>query len=93
MLDPRFDPKFQEPIKTEKVLLIEDPKFNQSISRKINSENLMHIREVQNNSKVIATFVDNVTSYTRNTYPYNTLPIMISNEDHPIGKVVIKRNY
>jgi hypothetical protein len=34
-----------------------------------------------------------VTSYTRNTYPYNTLPIMISNEDHPIGKVVIKRNY
>ena len=93
MLDPRFDPKFQEPIKTEKVLLVEDPKFNQSISRKINSENLMQIREVQNKSKEIATFVDNVTSYTRNTYPYNTLPIMISNEDHPIGKVVIKRNY
>jgi hypothetical protein len=93
LIDPHFDPKFKEQIRTEKVLFISDAKFLQSISRRINSDNLREIRETQNQSKEIATFIDNVTSHTSGNYPYNTLPIMILLENHPTGKIVIKSNY
>lgn len=93
LIDPHFDSKFKDEIKTEKVLLVEDPIFLQSISRRLDSDNLREIRQLNNESKEIATFMDNVTSHTNQNYPYNTLPIMISNENHPTGKVVIKRNY
>lgn len=93
LIDPHFDPKFKDEIKTEKVLLVEDPIFLQSISRRLDSDNLREIRQINNDSKEIVMFIDNVTSRTTEIYPYNTLPIMISNENHPTGKVVIKRNY
>ena len=93
LIDPHFDPKFKKQIQTDKVLLVEDPKFLQSISRRLDSDNLREIRQLNNESKEIATFIDNVTSHTTQNYPYNTLPIMIWNENHPTGKVSIKRNY
>jgi hypothetical protein len=93
LIDPHFDPKFKDEIMTENILLVEDPIFLQSISRRLDSDNLREIRQINNDSKEIVTFIDNVTSRTTETYPYNTLPIMISNENHPTGKVVIKRNY
>lgn len=93
LIDPHFDPKFKKQIQTENVLLIEDPNFLQSISRRLNSDNLREIRLLNNESKEIETFIDNVTSHTNQNYPYNTLPIMIWNENHPTGKVSIKRNY
>jgi hypothetical protein len=92
-IDPKFDPKFNEEIKTDKVLFVGDPIFVQSLSRRINSDNLRQIRELYNESKEIASFTDNVTSHTSGNYPYNTLPIMIRYEDHPTGKVLIKSNY
>lgn len=93
LIDPHFDPKFKKQIKTDKVLLIEDPNFLQTISRRLDSDNLREIRQLNNESKEIDTFIDNVTSHTNENYPYNMLPIMIWNENHPIGKVTIKRNY
>src|SRR5438093_1750321 len=93
IIDPKFDPKFNEQIKTDKVLFVGDPIFVHSLSRRINSDNLRQIRELYNESKEIASFTDNVTSHTSGNYPYNTLPIMIRFEDHPTGKVLIKSNY
>lgn len=93
LIDPHFDPKFKKQIQTDKVLLIVDPNFLESISRRLNSDNLREMRTLNNESKEVSTFIDNVTSHTNQNYPYNTLPIMIWNENHPIGKVSIKRNY
>lgn len=92
-IDPHIDPRFKDKILTDKVLIVADPIFVDSISRKINSDNLQKIRNLYNETLVIGTFTDNVTSQTKGYYPYNTLPIMIWNELHPIGKVVLKSNY
>jgi Dolichyl-phosphate-mannose-protein mannosyltransferase len=92
-IDPHLDPKFKDKILTDKVLIVADPIFVDSISRKINSDNLRQIRNLYNETTVIGSFTDNVTSQTKAYYPYNTLPIMIWNENHPTGKVVLKSNY
>ena len=93
IIDPHLDPKFNTKVSTEKVLFVGDPKFVDSLSRKINSDNLRQIRQLYNESKVVAVFTDNVTNHTTANYPYNTLPIMIWNENHPTGKIYIKSNY
>jgi hypothetical protein len=93
LIDPHLDSKFKEPVQTNKVLFVDDPIFLKSISRKINSDNLIKIREMHNSSVQIASFMDNVTKRTTDSYPYNALPIMISNEGHPTGKVEIRKNY
>ena len=92
-IDPHLDPKFKKEIPTENVLIIADPIFLESLSRKLNSDNLRQIRQLSNESKEIASFTDNVTSLTAPYYPLNTLPIMIWNENHPTGNVSIKINY
>jgi hypothetical protein len=92
-IDPKFDPDFKQKIKTDKVLFVGDPLLVDSLSRRVNSENIRQIRELYNESKEIASFTDNVTSHASGNYPYNTLPIMIWNEAHPTGKVLIKSNY
>jgi hypothetical protein len=92
-IDPHLDPKFKDKILTDKVLIVADPIFVESLSRKINSDNLRQIRNLNNESTAIGSFTDNVTSHTKAYYPYNTLPIMIWNENHPTGKVVLKSNY
>jgi hypothetical protein len=92
-IDPHLDPKFKAKILTDNVLIVGDPIFVDSLSRRINSDTLRQIRELYNESTAIASFPDNVTSHTKMYYPYNTLPIMIWNENHPTGKVIIKSNY
>jgi hypothetical protein len=88
-----LDPKFNEKILTEKVLIVGDPIFVNSLSRKIDSDNLRQIKVLYNESSVLASLNDNVTSQTKAYYPYDTLPIMIWNEGHPTGKVTLKSNY
>ena len=92
-IDPHLDSKFKDKILTEKVLIVGDPIFVNSLSRRIDSDNLRQIRSLYNESSVLATFNDNVTSQTKAYYPYNTLPIMIWNENHPTGNVTLKSNY
>ena len=92
-IDPHLDSKFKDKILTEKVLFVGDPIFINSLSRRIDSDNLRQIRSLYNESSVLATFNDNVTSQTKGYYPYNTLPIMIWNENHPTGNVTLKSNY
>ena len=92
-IDPHLDPKFKQEIKTEKVMYIDDQIFLKSLASKLNSENLREIRNLHHDTKDFAIFYDNVTSHASANYPYNTLPIMIQNENHPAGTVVIKRNY
>jgi Dolichyl-phosphate-mannose-protein mannosyltransferase len=92
-IDPHLDPNFKDKILTNKVLILADPIFVDSLSRKINSDNLRQIRNLYNETAFIASFTDNVTSQTKAYYPYNTLPMMIWNENHPTGKVILKSNY
>jgi hypothetical protein len=92
-IDPHLDSKFKDKILTEKVLIVGDPIFVNSLSRRIDSDNLRQIRSLYNESSVLSTFNDNVTSQTKGYYPYNTLPIMIWNENHPTGNVTLKSNY
>ncbi len=90
-IDPHLDPKFKDKILTDKVLIVADPIFVDSLSRRINSDNLRQIRNLYNETTVIGSYTDNVTSQTKAYYPYNTLPIMIWNENHPTGKVVTEK--
>ena len=92
-IDPHLDPKFNTKVSTDKVLFVGDPIFVDSLSRKLNSDNLRQIRQLYNESMDVASFTDNVTSPTTANNLYNTLPIMIWNENHPMGKVYIKSNY
>jgi len=92
-IDPHLDPKFNDKILTDKVLFVGDPIFEDSLTRRIDSDNLRQIRALYNDSSVVTSFNDNVTSQTNVYYPYNTLPIMIWNENHPRGEVIIKSNY
>jgi hypothetical protein len=93
LIDPHLDPKFNTKVSTDKVLFVGDPIFVDSLSRRLNSDNLRQIRQLYNESMDIGSFTDNVTSPTTANYPYNTLPIMIWNENHPSGKIYIKSNY
>jgi hypothetical protein len=92
-IDPHLDPKFNTKVNTDRVLFVGDPVFVDSLSRRLDSDNLKQIRQLYNQSTVIGSFTDNVTSQTTANYPYNTLPIMIWNENHPTGKIYIKSNY
>jgi hypothetical protein len=93
LIDPHFDPNFKIPVTTKNVVFIDDEKFLDSISRKVKSDNLPIIKQLYNESSTKATFFDNVTSGDNDVYPNNILSIMILNENHPTGKVVIKRNF
>ena len=72
-IDPHLDPKFKDKILTDKVLIVADPIFVDSLSRKINSDNLRQIRNLYNESTVIGSFADNVTSQTNAYYPIHCL--------------------
>jgi hypothetical protein len=93
LIDPHLDRRFKEPVETNNVLFVDDPIFRKEISRKVNSENLDKIKDLYNKSMQVASFTDNVTSLTTNSYPYSSLPVMISGESHPTGKVAVRKNY
>jgi len=93
LIDPHFDPKFKLPVTTKNVIFIDDEKFLDDISSKVKSDNLLRIRQLHNESSVISTFFDNVTSLDNGIYPNDIFSIMILNENHPLGKIVIKRNF
>lgn len=93
VIDPHFDPNFKQPVGTNSVLFIDDQKFLDSLSRKEKSDNLAHLIDLHNKSHVVSTFMDNVTSNDNNKYPNNIFSIMILNENHPTGKIIIRRNY
>jgi len=93
LVDPHFDPNFKLPLTTKNVIFVEDNEFLDSISRKIHSNNLYEIKKLYNESAKTFTFFDNVTSADNGRYPYNIFSIMILNENHPTGQVVIKRNF
>jgi dolichyl-phosphate-mannose-protein mannosyltransferase len=93
LIDPHFDSNFKIPVTTKNVIFIDDEKFLDSISRKVKSDNLLRIKQLYNESSINFTFFDNVTSGDNGVYPNNIFSIMILNENHPTGKVVIKRNF
>jgi Dolichyl-phosphate-mannose-protein mannosyltransferase len=93
LIDPHFDPKFKLPVTTKDVIFIDDEKFLDSISKNVKSDNLLHIRQLHDESSVISTFFDNVTSNDNGIYPNNIFSIMILNENHPRGEITIKRNF
>jgi len=93
LIDPHFDPRFELPVTTKNVIFIDDEKFIDSISRKVPSDNLLTIRQIHGESITTATFFDNVTSNDNGIYPNNIFSIMINNENHPRGEIIIKRNF
>lgn len=93
VIDAHFDPLFRQPLKTGKVLFIDDEKFLDTLSRNIKGQNIQEIRLKHENSTLIGSFLDNVTRYDNGQYPYNIMSIMILNENHPVGKVSIRRAY
>jgi len=93
LIDPHFDPKFKLPVTTKNVIFIDDEKFLDSISKNVESDNLLRIRQLHGESNVSATFFDNVTSKNNGIYPNNIFSIMIANENHPRGEIIIKRNF
>ena len=44
IIDPFFGRNFKVPVKTDKVLFIDDPIFNQSLSDRIRGPNIKEIR-------------------------------------------------
>jgi hypothetical protein len=80
-------------VKKDKILFVDDAKFIDRLERNIRGENIREIRSIHNNSTVVGTFLDNVTSYNNGKYPYNIMSIMILNENHPVGEVILRRNY
>jgi Dolichyl-phosphate-mannose-protein mannosyltransferase len=93
LIDPHFDPNFKLPVTTNNVIFIDDEIFLDSISRNVRSDNLIDIRQLHDESSIISTFFDNVTSKDNGIYPNNIFSIMILNENHPTGEVVIRRNF
>jgi hypothetical protein len=93
LIDPHFDPNFKIPVTTKNVVFIGDQKFLDSISRNVRSDNFLHIKQLYNESSINSTFFDNVTSGDNGVYPNDIFSIMILNENHPTGKVVIRRNF
>jgi hypothetical protein len=93
LIDPHFDPRFKLPVTTKNVILIDDQKFLDSISRNVQSDNLLRIRQLHDESSIMSKFFDNVTSKDNGMYPNNIFSIMILNENHPTGEITIKRNF
>ena len=93
VFDAHFDPQFRQEVKKEKILFVDDAKFIDRLERNIRGENIREIRSIHDNSTVVGSFLDNVTSYDNGKYPYNIMSIMILNENHPVGEVTLRRNY
>ena len=60
-IDPFFDRNFKVPVKTDKVLFIDDPIFSDPFSGKIRGANIKEIRELYNLSNPVSVIVDNMT--------------------------------
>jgi hypothetical protein len=93
VFDAHFDPQFRQEVKKDKILFVDDEKFINRLERNIRGENIQEIRSIHDNSTIVGTFLDNVTSYNNGKYPYNIMSIMILNENHPVGEVTLRRNY
>ena len=104
IIDPRFDPDFKTPIRTEKILFIGDGIFRQKVLSPnifvhiiIPGSNVTGLTEaidlLYNNSTKIASFIDNVISYDSKKYPYTSMASMIIHEHRPLGRVDIRTNY
>ena len=93
MIDPFFDRNFNGPVKTHKVLFIDDPIFREALSSKIRGVDINEIRRLYNQSSPVLVIVDNVTSNMPTIYPFNSLHTMLENENHPQGEVRIRTNY
>ena len=93
MIDPFFDRNFNDAVKTEKVLFIDDPILKEALSSKIRGVDINEIRRLYNLSRPVLVVVDNMTSNMPTSYPYNILRTMIENENHPQGPVQIRTNY
>ncbi len=93
MIDPFFDRNFNSPVKTNKVLFIDDPIFREALYSKIRGVDINEIRRLYNLSSPVLVIVDNVTSNMPASYPFNALATMIENENHPQGTVRIRTNY
>jgi hypothetical protein len=93
VFDAHFDPQFRQDVKKDKILFVDDAKFIDRLERNIRGENIREIRSIHDNSTVVGTYLDNVTSYDNGKYPYNIMSIMILNENHPVGEVTLRKNY
>lgn len=93
MIDPMFDTYFRAPVKTDKVLFVDDPNFEEAFSRNIRGANIVEIRQLYDNSKPVVVFHDNMTKGYNNNYPFNILEIMTENENHPQGNITLRANY
>jgi hypothetical protein len=93
VFDAHFDPQFRQEVNKEKILFVDDAKFIDRLERNIRGENIREIRSIHDNSTIVGSFLDNVTSYDNGKYPYNIMSIMILNENHPVGEVTLRRNY
>jgi len=104
IIDPRFDPNFKTPIRTEKILFIGDGLFRHKVLSPnvfvhiiIPGSNVTELTEatdlLYNNSTKIASFIDNVISYDSKKYPYTSMASMILNEHRPLGRIDIRTNY
>ncbi len=92
LIDPMFDRKLDQPLKTDNVLFVGDSNFLAVLSRNIKSSNFKTINNLFNTSHTLASFMDNVTSKNNGHYPYNILSNMIENENRPLGEVQIRTN-
>ena len=61
MIDPMFDPYFRASVKTDKVLFVDDPNFEDAFSRNIRGANIVEIRQLYDYSKPLVLFHDNMT--------------------------------
>jgi hypothetical protein len=93
LIDPMFDRKLDQPLKTEKVIFVGDSNFKDVLSKDINSRNFQTISRLFNSSHTLANFTDNVTSKNNGKYPYTILSNMIENENRPLGKIQIRSNH
>ena len=104
IIDPRFDPDFKTPIRTEKILFIGDGIFRHKVLSPnifvhiiIPGSNVTGLTEaidlLYNNSTKIASFIDNVISYDSKKYPYTSMASMIIHEHRPLGRIDIRTNY
>ena len=91
----------RDPVKTDNILLIVDKPLRDVISMNpyvtITPPNqagqAMKIQTLLNQSKKIATFIDNTTSSDNGRYPYTSLSNMILNEKRPAGRIDVWTNY
>jgi hypothetical protein len=93
LMDPMFDPSFRSPVTTQKVLFVDDPRFEEDISHSIRGSNILEVKHLLDQSRPFSAFNDNMTSNTPTYYPFNILKTMVENENHPQGKVTLRANY